>query len=88
MGFTACAGRRCRKESLETFERVYPFAWLGILAQAPPSSEELIYTYHERGFRSISMRSPQISRLYMQCTPEEDLADGRTLAFGKSFAHG
>ena len=55
------------------FERIYPFAWLGILAEAPPSSEELIYAYHDRGFALLSMRSPQISRLYLQCKPDEDL---------------
>jgi p-hydroxybenzoate 3-monooxygenase len=60
---------------LTTFERVYPFAWLGILAEAPPSSEELIYAYHERGFALLSMRSPEISRLYIQCPPEEDVAE-------------
>src|ERR1700689_4772427 len=58
---------------LTAFERVYPFAWLGILAEAPPSSEELIYAYHERGFALLSMRSPQISRLYLQCKPDEDI---------------
>jgi p-hydroxybenzoate 3-monooxygenase len=59
---------------LATYERVYPFGWLGILAEAPPSSDELIYTYHERGFALLSMRTPQISRLYVQCDPEEDIA--------------
>jgi p-hydroxybenzoate 3-monooxygenase len=59
---------------LTAHERVYPFAWLGILAQAPPSSEELIYAYHERGFALHSMRSPAITRLYLQCDPDEDLA--------------
>ena len=56
------------------FERIYPFAWLGILAEAAPSSEELIYAYHDRGFALLSMRSPLISRLYLQCSPEEDIA--------------
>ena len=56
-------------------ERVYPFGWLGILAEVPPASDELIYTYHERGFALLSMRSPQISRLYLQCEPEEDIAE-------------
>jgi p-hydroxybenzoate 3-monooxygenase len=60
---------------LTLFERVYPFAWLGILAEAPPSSEELIYAYHERGFALLSMRSPQISRLYLQCKPDENLVE-------------
>ena len=58
---------------LTVYEKNYPFGWLGILAQAPPSSEELIYSHHERGFALLSMRSPQISRLYIQCDPEEDL---------------
>jgi p-hydroxybenzoate 3-monooxygenase len=58
---------------LTEYERVYPFGWLGILAEAPPSSEELIYTYHDRGFALLSMRTPQISRLYLQCKPDEDL---------------
>jgi p-hydroxybenzoate 3-monooxygenase len=60
---------------LEVFERVYPFAWLGILAAAPPSSQELIYARHERGFALHSMRSPELTRLYLQCAPDEDLAD-------------
>ena len=58
---------------LTEYERVYPFAWLGILAEAPPSSQELIYTYHDRGFALLSMRSEQISRLYVQCQPDEDI---------------
>ena len=60
---------------LRVHERVYPFAWLGILAQVAPASEELIYTYHEQGFALLSMRSPEISRLYLQCSPEEDIAN-------------
>jgi p-hydroxybenzoate 3-monooxygenase len=60
---------------LTTYDRTYPFAWLGILAEAPPSSNELIYAYHQRGFALLSMRSPTISRLYLQCTPEEDIAE-------------
>ena len=59
---------------LTAYERVYPFGWLGILAQAPPASHELIYANHERGFALLSMRSPEISRLYLQCEPDEDLA--------------
>jgi p-hydroxybenzoate 3-monooxygenase len=58
---------------LTSHEREYPFGWLGILAEAPPSSQELIYSNHERGFALLSMRSPKISRLYLQCEPEEDL---------------
>jgi p-hydroxybenzoate 3-monooxygenase len=55
-------------------ERAYPYAWLGILAQAPPSCEEVIYARHERGFALHSMRSPQVTRLYLQVPPDEDLA--------------
>ena len=58
---------------LTSYERDYPYAWLGILAQAPPSSEELIYAYHDRGFALHSMRSPQITRMYLQVTPDEDV---------------
>src|SRR5581483_9796590 len=58
---------------IRTYERIYPFAWLGILAEAPPASEELIYAHHERGFALASMRSPTLSRLYLQCAPDEDL---------------
>ena len=58
---------------LTPFERDYPFAWLGILAAAPPSNEELIYAYSERGFALHSMRSPTVTRLYLQVRPDEDL---------------
>jgi p-hydroxybenzoate 3-monooxygenase len=53
-------------DAVETYERTYPFAWLGILARTPPASDELIYAYHERGFALHSMRSPEVSRLYLQ----------------------
>ena len=58
---------------LRIFERDYPFGWLGILADAPPSSAELVYASHDRGFALASMRSPSVSRLYLQCAPDEDL---------------
>jgi p-hydroxybenzoate 3-monooxygenase len=58
---------------LATFERTYPFAWLGILAAAPPSHDELIYAYHDRGFALFSMRSPEITRLYLQVSPDENI---------------
>jgi len=57
--------------ALRTYERDYPFAWLGILAEAPPSSDELIYSSHENGFALHSMRSPAITRLYLQVAPDE-----------------
>jgi p-hydroxybenzoate 3-monooxygenase len=58
---------------LREASREYPFGWLGILAEAPPSNEELIYAYHERGFALHSMRSPHLTRLYLQCRPDEPL---------------
>jgi p-hydroxybenzoate 3-monooxygenase len=54
-------------------EREWPFAWLGILAEAEPASEELIYAHHERGFALQSMRSPTVTRLYLQCEPTEQI---------------
>jgi p-hydroxybenzoate 3-monooxygenase len=54
-------------------DKVYPFGWLGILAEATPSSEELIYARHDRGFALHSMRSPTVTRLYLQCEPDERL---------------
>ena len=58
---------------LTVYERSYPFGWLGILAEAAPSSDELVYTYHERGFALFSMRSPRITRLYLQVPPDEPI---------------
>jgi p-hydroxybenzoate 3-monooxygenase len=58
---------------VRTFEREYPFAWLGILAAVEPSVDELVYTHHERGFALLSLRSPELSRYYLQCRPDEDL---------------
>ena len=56
------------------YTRSYPFGWLGILMQAPPSAKELIYAYHERGFALVSTRSPQLQRMYIQCDPQDDIA--------------
>ena len=61
--------------ALTAYEKVYPYAWLGVLAQAPPSSEELIYAHHDEGFALHSMRSPSITRLYLQVEPDTDVAD-------------
>jgi p-hydroxybenzoate 3-monooxygenase len=60
---------------LTTYERIYPFGWLGILANAAPSQGELVYMNHERGFALFSMRSPTVTRLYLQCDPNEDIAN-------------
>jgi len=60
---------------LKTFEREYPFGWLGILAAAPPPDEELIYSYHDRGFALFTMRSNTLARSYLQCAHDEDIAN-------------
>jgi p-hydroxybenzoate 3-monooxygenase len=60
---------------LTTYDRIYPFAWLGILVEAAPSQYELVYAHHERGFALFSMRSPKVTRLYVQCDPSDDVAD-------------
>ncbi|AVT35611.1 4-hydroxybenzoate 3-monooxygenase [Plantactinospora sp. BB1] len=60
---------------LTEYDRGYPFAWLGVLAAAAPAAEELIYAHHDRGFALHSMRSPEVSRLYLQVEPETDLAE-------------
>ncbi|WP_221029076.1 4-hydroxybenzoate 3-monooxygenase [Actomonas aquatica] len=55
----------------QDFTRVYPLGWLGILVEAPPSSDELIYAHHERGFSLVSTRSPELQRMYLQCDPND-----------------
>jgi len=60
---------------LTVYEREHPHAWLGILAEVAPSTEELIYCHSDRGFALHSMRSPEVSRLYLQVDPDEDIGD-------------
>ena len=74
-GFHGIARGAVPEGTLEIYEREYPFAWLGILARAAPSSEELIYTHHDRGFALHSMRSPEITRNYLQVSPDERIED-------------
>ncbi|HTV12080.1 MAG TPA: 4-hydroxybenzoate 3-monooxygenase [Acidimicrobiales bacterium] len=65
---------------LKSFVREYPFAWLGILAGVAPSNDELIYAHHDLGFALLSMRTAELSRLYVQCRPDDDITnwpDGR-----------
>lgn len=57
----------------QDFQRIYPFGWFGILVESAPSSEELIYAQHERGFALVSTRSPSVQRLYFQCDPKDDV---------------
>ena len=59
---------------LTEFSREYPFGWLGILAEVAPSIEELVYSAHQRGFALLSLRTPELSRYYLQCAPDEDPA--------------
>ena len=61
-------------EKMAIFDRIYPFAWLGILAEARPASHELIYARHADGFALATMRSETLSRMYVQCAPDEDLS--------------
>ena len=63
--------RSVPERAISTFERSYPFGWLGLLADVPPVNHELIYATHDRGFALCSMRSPTRSRYYVQCDGEE-----------------
>lgn len=72
-GFHGVARQSIPSEALKIFERVYPFGWLGILADTPPIHEELVYAKHERGFALCSMRSPTRSRYYLQVPADESV---------------
>jgi p-hydroxybenzoate 3-monooxygenase len=74
-GFHGVCRRSIPSGVLRTFERDYPFGWLGILADVAPSIDELVYAHHSRGFALLSLRSPELSRYYVQCRPDEDLAE-------------
>ncbi len=73
-GFHGIARAAVPARDLSVYERDYPFGWLGILAEAAPASHELVYARHARGFALFSMRSPEITRLYLQCAPDDDIA--------------
>jgi p-hydroxybenzoate 3-monooxygenase len=73
-GFHGPSRRAIPTSALKIYETVYPFGWLGILTEAPPSHHELIYARHARGFALLSTRSPTVQRLYVQCDPKDDLA--------------
>ncbi|MDH6628009.1 p-hydroxybenzoate 3-monooxygenase [Streptomyces sp. LBL] len=73
-GFWGAARKAIPSELTQVFERTYPFGWLGILADVPPSHDELVYARHDRGFALLSLRSPSVSRLYLQ-VPEGTNAD-------------
>ncbi|WP_320781699.1 4-hydroxybenzoate 3-monooxygenase [Streptomyces sp. CRN 30] len=73
-GFWGVARKAIPEHLTQVFERTYPFGWLGILADVAPSHDELVYARHDRGFALLSMRSPSVSRLYLQ-VPEGTDAD-------------
>jgi p-hydroxybenzoate 3-monooxygenase len=73
-GFHGACRAAIPSDRIALYDHMFPFAWLGILAESPPVSEELIYANHERGFALVSMRSRMVSRLYLQCRVDEDLA--------------
>lgn len=72
-GFHGVSRKSIPEDVLKTFERVYPFGWLGVMVEKPPVSHELIYANHARGFALASMRSETRSRYYIQCEVDEDL---------------
>jgi p-hydroxybenzoate 3-monooxygenase len=72
-GFHGVSRASVPSSAIETFERVYPFGWLGILSDTPPVSHELIYTNHARGFSLCTMRSMQRSRYYLQCSLDDHI---------------
>jgi p-hydroxybenzoate 3-monooxygenase len=74
-GYHGPSRRSVPQNALKTFEKVYPFGWLGVLAEVPPADEELVYTNHERGFALCSMRSRSRSRYYIQCGADERVED-------------
>jgi p-hydroxybenzoate 3-monooxygenase len=74
-GFHGICREAIPANALRTFEREYPFGWLGILAQVAPSMDELIYAHNERGFSLLSLRSPTLSRYYLQVSHDENIAD-------------
>ncbi|MGA4849329.1 4-hydroxybenzoate 3-monooxygenase [Streptomyces sp. G5(2025)] len=74
-GFWGVARKAMPEALSRVFERTYPFGWLGILADVPPSHDELVYARHDRGFALLSMRSPSVTRAYLQVPDGTDAAD-------------
>ncbi|APE45926.1 4-hydroxybenzoate 3-monooxygenase (plasmid) [Sulfitobacter alexandrii] len=85
-GFHGVSRQAIPADVLRTYERVYPFGWLGILVEKPPVSHELIYANHDRGFALASMRSNTRSRYYIQCDASDDVADWSDDRFWEEFA--
>jgi len=80
-GYHGVCRQTIPKDRIETFERVYPFGWLGVLVRKPPIQEELVYAHHARGFALCSLRSPQLSRYYIQCRNDDDVKNWTDEAF-------
>jgi p-hydroxybenzoate 3-monooxygenase len=74
-GFHGVSRKTMPADLLRTYEKVYPFGWLGVLSETPPVSDELIYANHERGFALCSLRSRVLSRYYVQCPLDDDVAN-------------
>jgi p-hydroxybenzoate 3-monooxygenase len=72
-GFHGICRPSIPETALTAYDREYPYGWVGILSESPPPEDELIYSYHERGFALYTMRSPTLARLYVQCAPDEDI---------------
>jgi p-hydroxybenzoate 3-monooxygenase len=72
-GFHGICRPSIPQDVLTYYDREYPFGWIGILSESPPADDELIYSYHERGFALYTMRSPSLARLYLQCAPNDNL---------------
>jgi len=73
-GFHGPSRQSMPAEILKTHEKVYPFGWLGVMVNGPASADVALFAHHERGFSLLSMRSPTVQRLYLQCAPDEDLS--------------
>ena len=74
-GFHGVSRGTIPSDVLRTYEKVYPFGWLGVLSRTPPVTHEVTYNHHERGFALCSMRSKSLSRYYVQCSLEDDIAE-------------
>lgn len=85
-GYHGVSRKAIPADVLKTYERIYPFGWLGILVEKPPVSRELIYANHERGFALASMRSDTRSRYYIQCGVNDDLTNWPDHRFWEEFA--
>jgi p-hydroxybenzoate 3-monooxygenase len=86
-GFHGISRQSVPEQALTTFERIYPFGWLGILVDQPPVADELIYAHHIRGFALCSQRSPTRSRYYVQVPADENVKDWSDTRFWDELRH-